>query len=245
MLKDEGKDKEKGVAEVNDDLKKPYKEVLESPFTRQIIEFSAPSHQMPTNLRIYDGSTYPDDHISRFEPLTNGNGKCRYGVECFSKRWTARREGGSTGCLTAVLTVGRIFVKEMMKRVDDFVKSEEAFKITELPRGEQSEKGHEAPYKGFRPTRTVQAGGPPKGDVCNNYNRRDHYQPYVPPRQLIRRPKEILATELHLQLPPPPPLVETPKRENMERPFELVEQFLHSASPPLVPFVGRCHPLTP
>nr|GFA66844.1 reverse transcriptase domain-containing protein [Tanacetum cinerariifolium] len=32
-------------------------------------------------------------------------------------------------------------VTEMMKRVDDFVKSEEAFKSTELPKGEQSKKG--------------------------------------------------------------------------------------------------------
>ncbi|GKF68999.1 hypothetical protein Tco_0198678 [Tanacetum coccineum] len=66
-----GKDKEKGAAGVDDDLKRPYKEVLESPFTRQIIEFSAPSHRMPTNLRVYDGSTDPDDHISRFVGAAN------------------------------------------------------------------------------------------------------------------------------------------------------------------------------
>ncbi|GJV66190.1 reverse transcriptase domain-containing protein [Tanacetum coccineum] len=40
------KDKEKGVVEVDDDLKKPYKEVLESLFTRRIIEFSAPTEQV-------------------------------------------------------------------------------------------------------------------------------------------------------------------------------------------------------
>ncbi|GKF84044.1 hypothetical protein Tco_0248942 [Tanacetum coccineum] len=39
-----GRDKEKGAAGVDDDLKRLYKEVLESPFTRRIIEFSAPSH---------------------------------------------------------------------------------------------------------------------------------------------------------------------------------------------------------
>ncbi|GKB79959.1 reverse transcriptase domain-containing protein [Tanacetum coccineum] len=66
-----GKDKEKGAAGVDDDLKRPYKEVLESPFTRRIIEFSAPSHRMPTNLRVYDGSTDPDDHISRFVGAAN------------------------------------------------------------------------------------------------------------------------------------------------------------------------------
>nr|GFA95752.1 reverse transcriptase domain-containing protein [Tanacetum cinerariifolium] len=61
-----GNDKEKEAAGVDDDPKRPYKEVLESPFTRWIMEFSAPSHGMPTNLRVYDGSTDPDDHISRF-----------------------------------------------------------------------------------------------------------------------------------------------------------------------------------
>ncbi|GJW16069.1 reverse transcriptase domain-containing protein, partial [Tanacetum coccineum] len=70
---DEGEgDKGKGPAEETDeDLKKPYKEVLKSPFTRQIIEFSAPSYRMPTNLKIYDGSTDPDDHITRFVGAAN------------------------------------------------------------------------------------------------------------------------------------------------------------------------------
>nr|GEZ05592.1 reverse transcriptase domain-containing protein [Tanacetum cinerariifolium] len=66
-----GNDKEKEAAGVDDDPKRPYKEVLESPFTWRIIEFSAPSHGMPTNLRVYDGSTDPDDHISRFVGAAN------------------------------------------------------------------------------------------------------------------------------------------------------------------------------
>ncbi|GJZ41905.1 hypothetical protein Tco_0588791 [Tanacetum coccineum] len=51
--------------EKDEDLKRPYKEVLKSPFTRRIIEFSSPNHQMPINLKIYDGSTDPNDHITR------------------------------------------------------------------------------------------------------------------------------------------------------------------------------------
>ncbi|GJS01216.1 hypothetical protein Tco_0317724 [Tanacetum coccineum] len=54
-----------------EDLRKPYKEVLKSPFSRQIIEFSAPNHRTPTNLKIYDGSTDPDDHITRFVGAAN------------------------------------------------------------------------------------------------------------------------------------------------------------------------------
>ncbi|GJZ77474.1 reverse transcriptase domain-containing protein [Tanacetum coccineum] len=132
-------------------------------------------------------------------------------------------------------------VTEMMKRVDDFVKSEEAFKSTVLPKGEQSEKGHRTLYRGFRPSRTTQGGGPPRSEGYNAYNQKDHYLPYVPPRQpgrryesrrfknrrqevnqlslksLVKRPKEILATELQLQLSPPPPLVGMPKKENLDR----------------------------
>ncbi|GKD44196.1 hypothetical protein Tco_1268841 [Tanacetum coccineum] len=62
-------DKEKAInkgakEEEDEDLQNPYKEVLKSPFTRRIIEFSAQKHRMPTNLKIYDGSTNPDDHIT-------------------------------------------------------------------------------------------------------------------------------------------------------------------------------------
>ncbi|GJS98873.1 hypothetical protein Tco_0820043 [Tanacetum coccineum] len=69
---DKGKDKGKGpTEEVDEDLKNPYKEVLKSPFTRRIIEFLAPSYRMPANLKIYDGSTDPDDHITHFVGAAN------------------------------------------------------------------------------------------------------------------------------------------------------------------------------
>ncbi|GJV64085.1 hypothetical protein Tco_1474913 [Tanacetum coccineum] len=50
---------------------------------------------------------------------------------------------------------------KMMKRVDDFVKSEEAYKNTELPKGEHPEKGHGTPYKGPRPSLKETVGGCP------------------------------------------------------------------------------------
>ncbi|GJU47985.1 hypothetical protein Tco_1217540 [Tanacetum coccineum] len=55
----------------DEDIRKPYKEILKSPFTRWIIEFSAPSHRMPTNMKIYDGSTNPKDHVTRFVGAAN------------------------------------------------------------------------------------------------------------------------------------------------------------------------------
>nr|GEV94406.1 reverse transcriptase domain-containing protein [Tanacetum cinerariifolium] len=133
------------------------------------------------------------------------------------------------------------YIQRVPKRVDDFVKSEEAYKSTELPKGEHPKRGQGTPYKGARPSRINQGGGVPKVDGYNTYNRKDHYQPYVPPRQpgrrydnrrfdsrgqeinqlgleaLIKRPKEILAIELQLQLPSCPPMVGTPKKENLDR----------------------------
>ncbi|GKD31524.1 hypothetical protein Tco_1242302 [Tanacetum coccineum] len=239
---DKGKDKGKGPAEETDeDLKKPYKEVLKSPFTRQIIEFSAPSYRMPTNLKIYDGSTDPDDHITRFVGAANQGEWEMPGVPEVMQISTFMSNSKCPELARQFADQVPQTVTEMMKRVDDFVKSEEAYKSTELPKGEHPERGQGAPYKGARPSRIMQGGGPPKMDGYNTYNRKDHYQPYVSPRQpgrrydnrrfenrrqevnqlgleaLVKRPKEILSTELQLQLPPCPPMIGTPKKENLDR----------------------------
>ncbi|GJR02452.1 hypothetical protein Tco_0525436 [Tanacetum coccineum] len=129
----------------------------------------------------------------------------------------------------------------MMKRVDDFVKSKKAYNSTDLPNGEHPERGQGTSYKGFWPPHIMQGGGPPRTNGYNAYNRRDHYQPYVSPRQqgqrydsrrfenrrhevnqlgfeaLVKRPKEILATDLQLQLSPCPPMIRTSKKENLDR----------------------------
>ncbi|GJZ80424.1 hypothetical protein Tco_0645418, partial [Tanacetum coccineum] len=83
---------------VDADLKKPFKEAVKTPMTRRIIEFAGPKFKMPANIRLYDGATDPEDHLSRAQD-------------------------------------GR----QMMTRLDDFVRSEEAFASTELPKGEVSE----------------------------------------------------------------------------------------------------------
>nr|GEX33742.1 reverse transcriptase domain-containing protein [Tanacetum cinerariifolium] len=103
---------------------------------------------------------------------------------------------------------------------------------------EWSEKreGDKASYRGNMPPRAAYGGRQHQMDNYNNFNRRDHYHPYVSPRvsnmryenqrhevnhlsldALSTRPKEILATKLQLQLSPCPPMVETPKKENLDR----------------------------
>ncbi|GKD71950.1 hypothetical protein Tco_1326040 [Tanacetum coccineum] len=134
--RDGGKGKDGGQSlrdEGDDDLKKPYKEVLKSPFTRRIIEFSAPSHRMPTNLKIYDGSTDPDDHINRFVGAANQR---EWEMPVWCRIFQQTLDGPARGCNLETVT-------EMMQRVDDFVKSEEAYKSKELLKGEQPERGME------------------------------------------------------------------------------------------------------
>nr|GEV34903.1 hypothetical protein [Tanacetum cinerariifolium] len=65
------KKKDKGKTTTNDDLIKPFKEVLKCPFTRRIVEFSFPGQKMPTNAKVYDGTGDPEDHVSRFMGMGN------------------------------------------------------------------------------------------------------------------------------------------------------------------------------
>nr|GEV88528.1 hypothetical protein [Tanacetum cinerariifolium] len=175
---DTRKDKGKGPAEeVDEDLKKPYKEVLKSPITRRIIEFSALTHQMPTKLKIYDG-TDPDDHITQVMQISAfmSNSKCRELARQFADQVPQT-------------------VTEMMKRVDDFVKSKEAYKSTKLPKGEHPKRGQGTPRFESLRQKVNQLGL----------------------EALTKRSKEILATELQLQLPLCPPMIGTPKKENLDR----------------------------
>ncbi|GKB62502.1 hypothetical protein Tco_0918688 [Tanacetum coccineum] len=69
---EEIEDGAKGKAKIGDeDLSKPFKEVLKCPFTRRIVEFSSPGHRLPANAKIYDGTGDSEDHIGRFVGIGN------------------------------------------------------------------------------------------------------------------------------------------------------------------------------
>ncbi|GJV21675.1 reverse transcriptase domain-containing protein [Tanacetum coccineum] len=53
------------------DLKKPFKEAVKTPLTRRIIEFAGPEFKMPANIKLYDGTTDLEDHLSRFSSAAN------------------------------------------------------------------------------------------------------------------------------------------------------------------------------
>nr|GEW13089.1 reverse transcriptase domain-containing protein [Tanacetum cinerariifolium] len=58
--------------EVGDaDLKRPFKEAVKTPLTRRIIEFSSLEFKMSKNIKLYDGTTDPEDHLSRFSSAAN------------------------------------------------------------------------------------------------------------------------------------------------------------------------------
>nr|GEU89547.1 GTP-binding protein SAR1A [Tanacetum cinerariifolium] len=94
------------------DLGTSFKESLRTHLTQRIIEFARPKYKMPTNIKLYDVTTDPEDHLNRFASATN------------SGEWP--------------MPVPRM-VEEMMVRLDDFVHSEKAFSSIELPKEKASE----------------------------------------------------------------------------------------------------------
>ncbi|GKB88846.1 reverse transcriptase domain-containing protein [Tanacetum coccineum] len=67
----QGHDIVKGKEVVDEDLRKAFKEARKTPLTRRIIEFAGPEYKMPTNIKLYDGTTDPEDHLSRFANAAN------------------------------------------------------------------------------------------------------------------------------------------------------------------------------
>ncbi|GJU20105.1 hypothetical protein Tco_1153447 [Tanacetum coccineum] len=85
----------KGKAEGgNEDLIKPFKEVLKCPFTRRIIEFSSPGHRITANAKIYDRT------------------------ECSNRPSMAKQGHGSTNYRRAALIIGQP-PKEILKQIWD------------------------------------------------------------------------------------------------------------------------------
>ena len=60
------KNKGKAIVTPDEELHKPYKESLRSPFTTRIVLYAGQKYTLPNTLKLYDGSTDPDDHLIRF-----------------------------------------------------------------------------------------------------------------------------------------------------------------------------------
>lgn len=253
-----------------DDLSKPFKAASKSPFTRRIIDFSGPKgskYLMPSHLKLYNGSTDPDDHITRFEGAANQGAwpmpiwcmmfqqtlddaarawfdrlpqgsidnweelseqfvqrfalrrKCirdpmeitkivrraNEALSEFKERWTdeASRISGVPelmqissfidGCKSPELAkrfsekIPRS-VTEMMIRVDDFIRSERVYRLTEVPKGERMD-NYRRDYqpnlynRNDHNTQRSSFRGNHRKDVQDFKPRRnDNFAPYVPRR---------------------------------------------------------------
>nr|GEX15374.1 reverse transcriptase domain-containing protein [Tanacetum cinerariifolium] len=314
----------KGKKVMDEDLRKPFKEARRTPLTRRIIEFAGPEYKMPANIKLYDGTTDPKDHLScfasaansgewlmpvwcrMFQQTLNGSARgwfkrlphdsinewadlreafaARYSVRracfkepheitkivrkanesltAFKERWTV--ETSSIMDVPEVMKISSFMdaVKslelakrfsnkvpttgnEMLERLDDFVRSEEAYARTELPRWEVGETDSKTSLvfnrRDIRSSRNVHPGESRRSGYRNNYrggrdaylaNRtRDDRDSYPPPRgennhrvapvlyleYLIKRPKEILATKTQLHLLAPRPMLNPLRSGNTDR----------------------------
>nr|GEW06815.1 reverse transcriptase domain-containing protein [Tanacetum cinerariifolium] len=61
----------KGKEVMDEDLGKPFKKARRTPLTRQIIKFAGVEYKIPANIKLYDDTTDPEDHLSRFTSAAN------------------------------------------------------------------------------------------------------------------------------------------------------------------------------
>ncbi|GJU58032.1 reverse transcriptase domain-containing protein [Tanacetum coccineum] len=98
-------------------------------------------------------------------------------------------------------------VDEMLKRVDDYLRSKEAFRNTELPKEQKpafrAQERH-TPYV-------------PLHHLNQEFHQPKENRVVLTLDSLSSTPQEILATELQLRLPQPTPLVGVPSKENLNR----------------------------
>nr|GEU63511.1 hypothetical protein [Tanacetum cinerariifolium] len=286
----------RGNKVMDEDLGKPFKEARRIPLTRRIIKFVGPEYKMPANIELYDGTTDPEDHLTRgwFKRLSHGiinewadlreafaakyfvrracfkepheitkiAKKENESLTTFKERWTVE-----TSFIMGVPEVMKISsfmdlvktpelakhfsnkvpttVNEMMERLDDFVRSEEAYVRTELPKGEVGETYSKASLPLNKRdnwlSRNPHPGESRRNEYRSNYrgerdtylmNRtRDDRASYPPPRgeyhhrvapvltleSLTKRSKEILATKTQLHLLAPHPMLNPLRSRNTDR----------------------------
>nr|GFA45487.1 reverse transcriptase domain-containing protein [Tanacetum cinerariifolium] len=181
----------KGKEVMDEDLGKPFKEARRTPLTSRIIGFAGLESKMPTNIKLYDGTTDPEDHLSRFASAANsgdGSNVCLDGysvrMACFKEPYeTTKIVRKANESLTTfkerwmvemsfIMGVPEVMkissfmdsvklpklakrfsnkvpttVNEMMERLDDFVRSEEAYARTELSKGKPRDPSAKHPFR--------------------------------------------------------------------------------------------------
>ncbi|GJU12156.1 reverse transcriptase domain-containing protein [Tanacetum coccineum] len=258
-------DKYKDVAPTHrtkeEDLSKPFKEAqLKSPFSSRILMFSAPKNKMPPTFESRGWfDKLPNGCIDKWFEL-----KRRFLIHfsqrkrCFKDPTEIYKIQRKANILDVpeIMQIGAFMyghkcpelskkfagkiprtVDEMMERVDDFLRSEEAYDTTEAPRGEatdsqkkggnvyKSDRSHGDKRKPYKSQNNYGGGHQSYSrDARPTYPRegRFPYQQHRPAQRmtinsLSKTPTEILTSEHQLNLLRPPPMIGVPRKENLDR----------------------------
>nr|GEV44418.1 reverse transcriptase domain-containing protein [Tanacetum cinerariifolium] len=198
-----------------EDLSKPFKEELKSPFTRRIVEFSSPAREWFDKLppdNINNWRSLQEKFLNRFGMLkafdkdpTEISKIVRRANETlphFKERWVS--ESNVIPNIPDLMQIASFMsshkypklaqrfsdnvpktADEMLKRVDDYLRSEEAFCNTELPMGEFQWKDVPTQWvqRGDRQQRYPYGNGRRRQEHISAFKAPERSIPYVPPQR--------------------------------------------------------------
>ncbi|GKE09682.1 reverse transcriptase domain-containing protein, partial [Tanacetum coccineum] len=169
---------------------------------------------MPTNIRIYDGSIDPDGHISRFVGAANQG---EWDMPVWYRMFQQTLDGPARGWFDRLPNGGIDSWADLREKfVERFALrrrcSKDPTEVSKIVR-----KVNEM-LPSFKEHWTEEMGyvqGVPEVIQISSFMSNSKARSWQDVSPI--RPKEILATELQLQLPPPPSLIGAPKRENLDK----------------------------
>nr|GEX79066.1 ribonuclease H-like domain-containing protein [Tanacetum cinerariifolium] len=197
-VQDLGITKEKEV--MDEDLGKPFKEARRTPLICRIIEFAGPEYKMPANIKLYDYTTEPEDHLSRFASAANSG---EWPMPVYINEWADLKE-----VFAARTELPRGEMGETYRRASLVFNRRDNRSSQNVHPGESRRSEYRNNYRGGRHTyhvKRMREDRAPYPPLRGEYNHRVAPVPSL--ESLTKRPKEILATKTQLRLPAPRPML--------------------------------------
>nr|GEW78905.1 reverse transcriptase domain-containing protein [Tanacetum cinerariifolium] len=213
-----------------DDLKKLWMCEEENPFTPRICNFkSSRKIRMPNNVKTYDGTGDPKDHVKVFQaaaqkkyikdPVQIHNIKQRDGetIEDFMEHFKIEtwRMKGAPECMRISGFMHGVNNPELTKRLNEHVpKTMEEMIITTTAfiQGEAAAASKKKVHASWKPQDQSKRNSSDKRPDFRGHPRRERRSNRFTP--LTKRPKEILATEASKFQPPLPMVTPVEKRSS-------------------------------
>nr|GEV43713.1 reverse transcriptase domain-containing protein [Tanacetum cinerariifolium] len=200
-----------------DDLKRPWMCEEENPFTPQIRNFkSSRKTRMPNNVKTYDGTGDPEDHVKVFQAAAQveRDGET---IEDFMERFKIKtgRMKGAPKCIRISGFMHGVNNPELTKRLNEHVpKTMEEMIITTTAfiRGEAAAASKKKGHVSWKPQDQSKRHSADKRSDFQDHSREGRNPNRFTP--LTRTPKEILATEASKFQPPPPMVTPVEKRSS-------------------------------